>query len=188
MIVLLVVDMQVGLFEGELQRHDADGVVGRINQVAGVVREKGGAVVFIQHDGPEGDSLEPETPGWEILPSLERMQSDPVVRKRACDPFYETALQEVLDDIGTTRLIVTGCATDFCVDSTVRSAASKDYDLAVVEDAHTTGDRPHLDAKTIITHHNWLWENLILPGRKVNVAPAKSLIEEWNRETHSSSL
>ncbi len=178
MIVLLVVDMQVGLFEGDLQRHDADGVVRRINRVADAVREKGGAVVFIQHDGLDGDALEPEAPGWEILPSLERTPSDPVVRKRACDPFYETDLRRLLDEIGADRLIITGCATDFCVDSTIRSAASKDYELVVVSDAHTTGDRPHLDAESIIEHHNWVWENLILPGRQVNVTPARSLIEE----------
>ncbi|MCP4693806.1 MAG: isochorismatase family protein, partial [Desulfobacterales bacterium] len=119
--VLLVVDMQVGLFEGDLPRHDADGVVRRINRVAGAVRQKGGAVVFIQHDGPEGDALAPGTPGWRILPSLDRIPSDPVVRKRTCDPFYETTLQALLKEIGGTRLFVTGCATDFCVDTTVRS-------------------------------------------------------------------
>jgi len=49
-IVLLVIDMQVGLFTGA-PRHDADGVVGRINALGRVVRQSGGLVIFIQHDG-----------------------------------------------------------------------------------------------------------------------------------------
>jgi len=38
---LLIVDMQVGLFEGDLPRYDADGVIQRINEIAKVVRTTG---------------------------------------------------------------------------------------------------------------------------------------------------
>ncbi|MBT1687173.1 isochorismatase family protein [Fulvivirgaceae bacterium PWU37] len=33
---------------------------------------------------------------------------------------------------------ITGSATDFCVESTVQSARSKDYQVTVVKDGHTT--------------------------------------------------
>jgi nicotinamidase-related amidase len=178
MIVLLIVDMQVGLFEGHPPRHDADGVVQRINAVARAVRAAGGGVVFIQHDDPRGGVLEPETAGWKILPVLERTHKDPVVRKRACDSFYETGLQDLLEKHGARQLIVTGCATDFCVDTTVRAAASRDYEVVVVADGHTTKDRPHLDAVSIIRHHNWMWENLILPTSQVKVLPAASIVSD----------
>jgi nicotinamidase-related amidase len=73
---------------------------------------------------------------------------------------------------------VTGCATDFCVDTTVRAAASRDYEVVVVADGHTTRDRPHLDAASIIEHHNWMWENLILPRSQVRVVPTEELLGE----------
>jgi nicotinamidase-related amidase len=172
---LLVIDMQVGLFAGAA-RHDADGVVRRINELARAVRAKGQTVVFIQHDGSKGTSLEPQTPGWEILPTLDRRPTDPVVRKTACDSFYRSGLEEVLRERKITRLLVTGCATDFCVDTTIRSAASKDYDVIVVADGHTTADRPHLSAEKIIEHHNRVWENLILPGHPVRVVATETLL------------
>jgi len=175
---LLIVDMQVGLFEGDPPRLDADGVIRRINRLARTVRENDGTVIFIQHDGPEGNPLEPNTPGWELLPALERDPMDPIVRKEACDAFYETELQSLLEQLNAKRLIVTGCATDFCVDTTVRSAASRDYEVVVVADGHTTRDRPHLDAATIIEHHNWMWESLILPRSQVRVVPAEKLLRE----------
>jgi nicotinamidase-related amidase len=101
-----------------------------------------------------------------------------VVHKHACDAFYETSLADVLAAHQARELIVTGCATDFCVDTTVRAAASRDYEVVVVEDGHTTADRPHVDAVGVIRHHNWLWENLIHPKRPIAVLPAERIVAE----------
>ena len=172
---LLIVDMQVGLFEGDSPRYDAQGVIQRINQIARVVRATGGVVIFVQHEDHGG--LQPESEGWQILPALERMDTDLLLRKQACDSFYETNLPDLLEQYRVQEIIITGCATDFCVDTTIRAAASRNYEVVVVEDAHTTKDRPHLDAKSIIRHHNWMWERLILPRNEVKVLPASSVIE-----------
>jgi nicotinamidase-related amidase len=183
MIVLLVVDMQVGLFEGHSPRWDADGVIHRINRVAKAVRAAGGMVVFVQHDDPQGGVLEPGTDGWQILPTLQRTDKDLVIRKQACDAFYETELPDILEECSAQRLIITGCATDFCVDTTVRAAASRDYEVVVVADGHTTKDRPHLDAVSIIRHHNWMWRNLILPRSQVEVLSAADIVRQMQPET-----
>ena len=180
---LLIVDMQVGLFEGSPPRYDADGIIQRINQVARTVRSTGNIVVFIQHE--DNDSFEKGTKGWEILPTVERENSDLLVYKQACDSFYQTELADILEKHGVQQLIVAGCATDFCVDTTIRAAASRDYEVVVVRDGHTTRDRPHLDAKSIIDHHNWMWENLILPRSEVKVLPASSIVD-WLRSEFRS--
>lgn len=176
MIALLVVDMQVGLFAPMSPRYDAKGVVERINGVADAVRRYGGVVIFIQHDGAPGDVFEPGTPAWQLLPSLERKAQDLVVHKVASDSFYETQLDSTLRERKVQRLLVTGCATEFCVDTTVRAAMSRDYDITVVADAHTTADRQHVDAKSLIQHQNWLWGELIHPKVKILVTPASELI------------
>jgi nicotinamidase-related amidase len=184
---LLVIDMQAGLFGADTPRHDAEGVVERINALARAVRREGGAVIFIQHDGPPGDVFEPGREGWEMLPSLEREEGDLVVHKSACDAFYRTDLAETLRKHGATRLIVTGCATDFCVDTTVRAAASRDYDIVVVEDGHTTADRPHVDAVSVIRHHNWVWQNLIHPRLRIQVTPTEAVIARIQSDTLEGS-
>ena len=179
--VFLIVDMQVGLFEGQ-SRHDAEGVIQRINDVARAVRGSGGMVIFIQHEELGSSSLEPGSDGWEFLPALERFEDDPVVRKQACDSFYETELAVILEKHDVTKLIVAGCATDFCVDTTVRAAASRDYKIVVLADGHTTKDRPHLDAEPIIRHHNFMWKNLILPHGQVKVLPAAKVVSHIKPE------
>jgi nicotinamidase-related amidase len=175
-IALLVIDMQIGLFDGDTPRYDAEGVVQRINEIARAVRTASGIVIFIQHE--DAGKLTPETEGWQILPSLERLDIDLLLRKQACDSFYETELPDLLEQHGVQTLIITGCATDFCVDTTIRAAASRNYEVVVVKDGHTTRDRSHLDAKSIITHHNYMWENLILPRNEVKVLPTSS-VKDW---------
>src|SRR4051794_16665552 len=78
---LVVIDMQVAGFPPGVMRQDADGVIERINALARWVRARRGLVVWVQHDGPKGDPFEPETPGWAILPSLDRRAGDETVRK-----------------------------------------------------------------------------------------------------------
>ena len=180
MIALLIIDMQVGLFTPETPRYDTDGVVSRTNAIGRAVRQGGGIVIFIQHDGPDGDPLEPGMQGWQLLPSLERDLGDVVVRKTACDAFYNTELKVVLERHKVRRLIVTGCATDFCVDTTIRSANSCDYQVVVAADGHTTADRPHVDAGSLIQHHNWLWQNLIHPKVRIDVIQTDDLIAYCN--------
>lgn len=172
--------MQVGLFKAETPRFDATGVIVRINKLSNMLRSNRDQIIFIQHDGNKDDSLEPGTADWEILPDLDRDTNDLYIRKTVCDSFFETELNKILKSLKISKVIITGCATDFCVDSTVRSAASKNYEVVVVKDGHTTADRPNIDAQTVIHHHNWIWENLIVPKRKIEVITSGQLIRELN--------
>ena len=171
---LIVVDMQVGLLNGE-PKHDLCGVIERINRLAAKVRERSGTVIFIQHCGGKGDAFEPETPGWALLPELRRDPTDIVVRKTLNDPFVGTDLSARLQAITPDRVLITGWATDFCVDATVRSVVSNHYEVVVVTDGHTLNDRPHLDAASVIGHHHWVWSNLITQ-RSIRLARADELL------------
>jgi nicotinamidase-related amidase len=159
---LLIVDMQEGLFAGP--RHDADGLLSRLDALAKRLRRKGVPVIFIQHCGPEGDALHPSQPGHAIHHSLTVEVTDTTIAKASCDAFLDTALADTLARLNVDELIVTGCATDFCVDTTIRAALARGYRTIVPEDGHTTGDRPYLTAVKVIEHHNAVWANFISPA------------------------
>jgi nicotinamidase-related amidase len=176
---LIIVDMQVGCFAGTPPRLDEEGTVRRINQLSAALRPKG-IVVFIQHtDANEG--LARGSKEWEVLPKLTKEPNDIVVEKTGCDSFLETPLDSILKRAGVTDLIIVGCATDFCVDTTVRSAPAHGYNTTVASDAHTTRDRPHLSAQQVIAHHNYVWADFLLPhGKKIRLVKTEALLSELN--------
>lgn len=175
---LIIIDLQEGSFTPRTARHDTAGLVARLNGLAGAVRSAGGSVIFVQHDGPVGDPHHPDQPGWHLLPELDMREGDLLVRKTACDSFLNTTLDATLKSHAIERLIVTGCATDYCVDTTVRSALARGYATIVPKDGHTTADRPHLDSVSCIRHHNWVWQNLIHPRKPIRVMPAIGVIAQ----------
>ncbi|WP_461638400.1 cysteine hydrolase family protein [Labilibaculum euxinus] len=157
---LLIIDMQKGSFTPATPRYDTKGVVKRINQLSAGFREYGNPVIYIQHNGSKQNCFVPDTEEWEILDDLNIAESDLVVYKTANDSFYESDLEEKLKELNVSELVITGCATDFCVESTIQSALIKDFNITVVKDAHTTADRPHLSAEKVIEHYNWVWSDL----------------------------
>ena len=72
-------------------------------------------------------------------------------------------------------MFITGCATDFCIESTIQSALTKDYNITIVEDGHTTGERPHLKAEKVIEHYNWVWKNMISTEGKIKVEKTEKI-------------
>ncbi len=98
------------------------------------------------------------------------------IDKYANDVFYQSELQSKLEELNVKHLLITGCATDFCVESTIQSALTKDYNVTVLEDGHTSGNRPHLPAEKVIEHYNWVWRNTIPTKGKIEVKPFEEII------------
>lgn len=63
----------------------------------------------------------------EILPELAPRAGDTIVKKRRWSAFYETELDDKLQALGVQYLIVVGCTTSVCVESTIRDGAVRDY-------------------------------------------------------------
>ena len=166
---LLIIDMQQGSFTATSPKHDAEALVERLNTLGDAVREAGGTIIFIQHDGPEDDPHHPDLPGWHLLPALRVREHDVFIRKRSGDAFLHTGLDDLLRTCAISRLIITGSATDYCVDTTIRSALARGYTTIAPSDGHTTSNRPHLSAEKIIAHHNAIWSDFIAPNGHATV-------------------
>lgn len=166
---LLVIDMQKGSFTPKAPRFDTDGVVRRINELASIFRQLNFPVIYIQHDGTGTGEFEKNSTEWENLDELSVESNDILIDKYANDVFYKSDLQSKLCELSVDELFITGCATDFCVESSIQSALTKEYNITVVSDGHTTGERPHLEAEKIIEHYNWVWQNMILTKGNIEV-------------------
>jgi len=84
--------------------------------------------------GAEGRFLVRDTWNTDIVSELEPRAEDIVVYKHRFSGFFETELDEVLKKLGIKYLIVTGCTTSVCVESTVRDAMFRDYSCLLLAD------------------------------------------------------
>ncbi len=163
---LLIIDVQANLFDAP-KAYRIDAVAALLDRLAIRARAAGWPVIFVQHE-EDGCEWQRGTPGWAFHPALSPRDGDIVVAKRHCDAFWDTPLAETLSRLGVDRLVIGGYASDYCVDTTLRAAASRGLAVTVVADGHTTSDRAHLDAAAIVRHHAAIWSTFEASVRVVN--------------------
>jgi nicotinamidase-related amidase len=152
---LIVIDFQNAVFQAPAA-HQADVVMGRIGKLIAAARAASTPVIYVQH-GEAGCEWETGSEGWHFPAQIAPQAGDFVSAKSQCDAFFGTGLRAHLVEKGIERVVICGYATEFCIDTNVRHAASSGLAVVVAADAQTTRDRPHLDAPRIIEHHNATW-------------------------------
>jgi nicotinamidase-related amidase len=151
---VLIVDVQVGLLDPPDPARGAERLLTVLADLIERARDSGVPVIYVQHSGSEGSALERETAGWRIHTRIEPRPGDWVVEKSEPDSFQGTDLDGRLRSAGIKRLVIGGMLTEYCVDTTVRSAFSHGYTVILLEDGHATSDSPSLTADAIVAHHN----------------------------------
>lgn len=179
MLGLVIIDVQNAIVAGcgtaerqpEIDRA-LDDTVSRLQAVQQRARAAGIPVILVQHDGITGHRLAVGTDGWAIRPEIAPQDGDVVVHKSECDSFFATDLDDRLKACGVDHIIVGGCMTQFCVDTTVRRAVSLGYDVTLIADGHTTADRGNLRFDQIVAHHNATLNGFGAGERRVDVKSA----------------
>ncbi len=85
-------------------------------------------------DGGQGRILVRDTWKTDIIPALTPHPGDMVLYKTRFSGFYKTDLHERLQAAGMHQLLVIGCTTSVCVESTIRDAMFRDYQPVVLSD------------------------------------------------------
>jgi len=169
---LLVIDVQRALFDPP--PFEADEVIVRINALAARARAAGVPVIFVQHE--DAAELAVDSSGWELAPHLVAERGDLRCAKRTPDSFHGTELHALLAERDVRHVLVCGYASEFCVDTTVRSAAARGYAVTLAADAHTTHDKPHGTGQWIRTHHNETLTRVESFGVPIDAAPAAEIV------------
>jgi nicotinamidase-related amidase len=157
---VVIIDVQQAILEGlgvdrEKEMQTAlDATVQRIGGLLARARSAAVPVIHVQHDGAPGHRLQPCRPGWAIRREVAPSEREIVVRKQSCDAFFETSLEVELSKRGVKRIVVAGCMTQYCIDTTVRRAVSLGYDVTLAADGHMTAGANGLRFEQIVAHHN----------------------------------
>lgn len=148
---LLIIDVQNAFFSTPPLADRAEPVLANINQLTERARAQNTAVIWVQHHALE---LLAHTEAWALPQGLNVVKSDYIVSKNTPDAFLDTSLGGLLNAAHVNHLVICGYATEFCVDTTTRSAMARGFRVSLVSDAHTTHDKPHALAAAIVRHHN----------------------------------
>jgi ureidoacrylate peracid hydrolase len=84
--------------------------------------------------GNHGRILVRDTWNTDIIDELAPWDGDTVMYKHRFSGFFETQLDSELKRLGAKYLIVTGCTTSICVESTIRDAMFRDYSCVLLKD------------------------------------------------------
>lgn len=85
-------------------------------------------------DGSESRILIRDTWNTDVVSELKPQAEDVIIYKTRFSGFYETDLDIKLKQMGIKHLIITGCTTSICVESTVRDAMFRDYLCVLLAD------------------------------------------------------
>jgi nicotinamidase-related amidase len=167
---LLVLDVVNAIFELPVPLHDADGFVERVRGLLDRARAKRVPVVHFRHLGPEGSIFALGGRGRELDARVAAVAGEVVIDKPEPDMFVGTPLAEVLAERGVDEVVICGFSTEGCIDSTVRSAWAKGFQVVLASGAHTTTANAVLSAEQIVKHHD-----LVL-ARFARVVPAADVV------------
>lgn len=93
-------------------------------------------------------------PLWQVHPEIAPQEMDKLVVKYHADSFFSTGLETLLNEQGIKDIVICGLQTEYCIDTTCRSAFSHGYNVELASDCHSTYDSDLLLAEQIIAHHN----------------------------------
>jgi nicotinamidase-related amidase len=117
-----------------------------------------GAALSYTDDGSEGQQLIAELPA---------QPGDLIVKKYRSSGFWGTNLDMLLRSNGIQSVVVAGCTTEGCVESTARDAMFNDYYVVIAEDCVASDDHAQHDASMFLMRHRF------------DIATSEQILGEW---------
>ena len=109
--------------------------------------------------------------GQQIIPELPVEDGDVIVKKYRSSGFWGTNLDMLLRSNAVQTVIVAGCTTEGCVESTARDAMFNDYYVVIPEDCVASDDREQHDASLLLMRHRF------------DISTSDGILAEWSRVT-----
>jgi nicotinamidase-related amidase len=97
----------------------------------------------------------PGTPGHDFAREFMPLQNELVVRKYRSSGFWGTNLNMLLHSNGIKTVVVGGCTTEGCVESTARDAMFNDFYVVIAEDCVASDDRRQHEASMLLMRHRF---------------------------------
>ncbi|WP_284285586.1 cysteine hydrolase family protein [Alicyclobacillus fastidiosus] len=176
------------LGEGGLDLHEVQKMIPTLEHYLNMARRYDVPVIFVQTTHSDVDS----SPAWKGRKSqngdtgrrptcikgtwgcefygVRPNDGDVIITKHRYSAFVGTNLAQVLNSLGRDSLLLTGVATNVCVESTARDALNHDYHVVLVSDCTATTDEGAQRATEQNIRQGFGW-----------VVPAADICNIWER-------
>lgn len=180
---LLVIDVQTDVVSGEYAGPLAnrDVVLAQIIAAIEKAEQAGVQVVFIRDRDVSGGT----GPGFEVYAELPQPAGSVTIDKSNNNAFTRTVLGPFLQERGVEHVVICGMQSEYCVDTAIRAAVGRDFNVTLLEDAHTTADSPVLSGTQIIAHTN---ETLYAHGDLEHFCVTRAVSEDIFAPNHAQTL
>ncbi len=163
---LLITDMQLFFLSQDSHAFipSSNAIVPKVKNLINAFRRAKLPVIFTRHslkDNEEpgimgrwwGDVIREADTLSEIVPSLEPLDSEVVIRKTRYSAFHGTELEKVLKQSNAKSVVITGVMTHLCCETTARDAFMRDYEVFfVVDGTATQNDELHISSLRTLSH------------------------------------
>lgn len=168
--VLLVIDVQQALIDD--QPANKDTFLINLRLLIDAAHDGSTEVVYVRHDGGEGDVLAYGEPGWQLEQSLKPRTDERIFDKRFGSAFLKTGLTDYLRSRNVDRLVICGMQTEYCIDTSVKAAFEHGFEVFVPSGATTTYANPFLSGEKLI----YYYERMIWHEPLARVLPLEEAI------------
>ncbi|MDD3183184.1 MAG: cysteine hydrolase [Alphaproteobacteria bacterium] len=158
----------------KVPRYKNQNLLNRVPKCVVIARRSHMPVIYIQTiysaDKSDWPSAWRDEPSWcsrflqgavsaKLAARLDVRDDDIVITKKRYSSFYNTTLDDILQNMNIDHLVLTGFAADVCVRQTGMDAYNRGYKLTLIEDAI----EPQKEAKrAALSYLEWLTDATIL--------------------------
>ena len=137
-VALLVIDMQRAWVGSDALTVDGSHITDEIVGMLETARSVGIPVVFVIDVSMRWRFGERQL---RMVDPLKAREGEAIVEKRSQNSFRNTSLGDDLRAMGVTSVLITGYASHECVAATVDGALDEGFDVIIVENGHSGGER-----------------------------------------------
>ena len=145
---LMLIDMQEAMDD---DRFSSQGQPDALNTTSALLnhwRAQGNPIVHIRHDSMDPSSpYAPEKATNSFKSEVAPLDHETIVEKRTNNAFIGTDLMQVLEEIGSSELVICGVHLQDCVESTVRMAGNLGFMVYLVADATVSLGQTDINGK-----------------------------------------
>jgi nicotinamidase-related amidase len=146
---LVLIDCQKTYTQGVMELEGVQAALDAAAELLDRARTAGIPIIHIQHDAGPGSPYDVREEIGAIVDSVAPRGDEPVVVKNFPNSFVQTDLQQRLEAVNASNLVLAGFMTHMCVNSTARGAFNLGFAPTVVAAATATRPLPGPDGTEV---------------------------------------